>query len=1030
MQRINTERDFQSYILRQLEKGAGYRIRNAKEHYNRVFAMDVDMLFEFLEATQPQELEKLTKIHKHETRQVITASIDRFVTNKPGSLISALKNGIDISGVHLRLMYARPASTLNPELSQKYDANIFSVMEEVEASDNERIDIVIFCNGLAIAAIELKTQFSGQNYTHAISQYKTDRSNETCLFHQRGGTLVNFAMDTTEVHMTTRLAGDATHFLPFNQGNGEGTEAGAGNPLPEEGKFSVAYMWEDILTKDTLIDLISNFIYIDRHEETNEKTGKKTVKEHQIFPRYHQLDAVRKIVSDVREHGTERNYLIQHSAGSGKTKTISWLAHRLASTHDDTDTVVYTNVVIVTDRVVVDRQLQDAIRALDYKEGLIKVMDDKCTSADLRKALESNTKIIATTIQKFPHILGEIKDLAHKRFAVIIDEAHSSTSGKNMAAVTSALGGGASKVKQARKQAREIIANNTDGQTVLAMLDRLEITQEGEYIDLETGETYIDPTDYVLTEHMRGQGKQSNVSIFAFTATPKPTTLELFGHKNTHGQAAAFHLYSMKQAIEEGFILDVLANYTTYQTYFELNKTIESDPRCNTLAAQRQIARFVELHDTNIAQRIEIIVEHFRLNVLGSLGGKEKAMVVTASREAAVKYKQEFEKYIARKGYTNLHALVAFSGKVNIDGTEYTEVGMNGFREEQLPAHFDSDEYQVLLVANKYQTGFDQPKLCAMYVAKKLAGVNAVQTLSRLNRAYGENKRVFVLDFVNTYEEMQEAFAPFYTTTLLSNTVTPEGIYDLMVEIDGYSILDQDDVEKVARLLEVENAGRGNAKIVRAVERCVRYIEHFDDTERLEVIQKLRSFVRYYEFLLQATTFEDVAIHKKYLFITLVLAYVKNNRIKPTLLLEGKIEARDFRQDKQSENKGKNLKSKPVVKLPSVESVLPPDKEKLLSEIIAEINSRHGIEGDNAAQAAIILQLFELMKSQGGLVASAQNNTEEDFAFTYYDKVDDVLVDGLENGQEFLGALLNDEESKRRIFDFLMPDIYRYLRGE
>lgn len=497
-----------------------------------------------------------------------------------------------------------------------------------------------------------------------------------------------FAMDTQNVMMTTKLNGEKTFFLPFNKGNGVGVHTGAGNP-PLQDEDQVSYMWKEVLTKDSILELIKKFIFIERKEvEEGEKTK---IKETVIFPRYHQLDLIRKILADVAVNKTRLNYLIQHSAGSGKTNSIAWLAHRLVSLHDEADEVIYDTIIIVTDRVVVDRQLQKAVTSLDHARGLIRTMDKNCSSRDLKDALEGNTKIVATTIQKFPYIVSELKNLKDKRFAVIIDEAHSSTSGRNMQAVTRALG--------------------SDGADV-------------------------EDFDDVILDELRKTGKQENVSMFAFTATPKPTTLRMFGRLNPDGHYEAFHLYSMKQAIEEGFILDVLQNYTTYKTYYQINKEIEDDPELKTMAAKRQIARFVELHETNITQRVEIIIEHFKNHVMAGLGGEAKAMVVTASRQAAVKYRQAFEDYVAKKGYDDIHALVAFSGKVQLDGDEkvYTEVGMNQMSEDSVPGAFDSREYNVMIVANKYQTGFDQKKLSAMYVMKRLKGVNAVQTLSRLNR--------------------------------------------------------------------------------------------------------------------------------------------------------------------------------------------------------------------------------------------------------------------------------------------------------
>lgn len=757
MNNILSEKEYQHFIMDRLSQDNGYIVRKATS-YDRLFAMDRELLFQFLNDTQPDEVAALRKIYKADLEDTLVSFINSEVTKARGSLLDVLKHGIEISNMKLELMYTKPATTFNRELLARYEKNIFSVMEEVWASDDERVDLVIFLNGIAIMSFELKCNAAGQSYQDAIYQYRVDRDPKTRLFWFKAGCLVNFAMDLEQVYMTTKLAGNATFFLPFNMGNGEGVNAGAGNPTFKD-KYSVSYMWEDILKKDTVLDLISKFIFIETKESKDELTGKTKKSENIIFPRYHQLDVIRKLLADVRENGSTQNYLIQHSAGSGKTNSIAWLAHRLTSLHDADNKIIFDNVVIVTDRVVVDRQLQKAIMGMEHKAGLIRVMDDKCNSADLAIALNGNTKIIATTIQKFPYIVDSVAGLKGKRFAVIIDEAHSSTAGKDMAAVTMSLGSG----------------------------------------DQEIGDV-----EDMITDEIRRNGKQANVSMFAFTATPKPTTIQLFGRLNTKGQREAFHIYSMKQAIEEGFILDVLQNYTTYDTFYQLNKEIEEDPRCKTADAKRQIARFVELHETNIAQRVEVIVEHFRTTVMPELGGMAKAMVITASRQGAVKYRQAFENYTQKKGYTDIKALVAFSGKVKLpdDDTEYSEASMNGFPEDRLTKEFDKDDYQVLLVANKYQTGFDQPKLCAMYVLKKLKGVSAVQTLSRLNRICPPfEKKTFVLDFVNTYDDIKAAFAPYYTTTLLSTSVTPTAIYDLEAQIDAYTVLDPDDIEKANELL-------------------------------------------------------------------------------------------------------------------------------------------------------------------------------------------------------------------------------------
>ena len=708
-----------------------------------------------------------------------------------------------------------------------------------------------------------------------------------------------------------------------------------------------------------------------------------------IFPRYHQLDVIRKVLADVSDNRTARNYLIQHSAGSGKTNSIAWLAHRLTSLHDADNKIIFDNVVIVTDRVVVDRQLQKAIMGMEHKTGLIRVMDDKCNSADLAIALKGNTKIVVTTIQKFPYIVDSVSGLKKKNFAVIIDEAHSSTTGKDMAAVTQLLG---------------------------------------------VGDQEIGDVEDIITDEIRRSGKQANVSMFAFTATPKPTTIQHFGHINTKGHRGAFHVYSMKQAIEEGFILDVLQNYTTYDTFYQINKEIEEDPRCKTADAKRQIARFVELHETNIAQRVEVIVEHFRTTVLTELGGMAKAMVVTASRQGAVKYRQAFEDYTKKKGYNDIKALVAFSGKVTLpdDKAEYTEVSMNDFQEDRLTKEFDKDDYQVLLVANKYQTGFDQPKLCAMYVLKKLKGVSAVQTLSRLNRICPPfEKKTFVLDFVNSYEEIKNAFAPYFTTTLLSNSVTPMAIYDLEASIDAYVILDPDDIEKANELLYKKNiSSRDKQKLIFYFKRSKNRIEAYELIKQQEIVAMMRHFVRFYEFMLQVSCFEDVELHKKYNYITYLLAYINIKHPGGGFNLDGKIKATNFVQKKAEEHTRPNLVAKPVMKLPTAERFgLTEEKEERLSQIIAEINSRTGKAYDNDIAVKAMLQIRDILLKSEKLKTSAKNNTVKDFEYSYFDDIDDALIESLSQNQDFFSLLLSNDEIKRQVLGIFTEEIYKSLRS-
>ena len=990
MNNILSELEYENYIIERLVQDNGYIERNHK-CFDARFAVDRELLMRFLMQTQPDEMATLTKIYKDKLVETLVNYINSEATKDKGSLLSILKHGIELSNIKLTLFYPRPATSINKQAVISYQKNIFSVMKEVWASENERIDLVIFINGLAIVAFELKCNMAGQSYADAINQYRLERNPQTRLFRFKAGCLVDFAMDLNEVYMTTRLNKEATFFLPFNMGNGEGIDTGKGNPVYQD-KYSVSYMWEDILTKDTISELVFKFIFIDRKEETDELTGKKKIKENIIFPRYHQLDVVRKLLKNVQENGTSQNYLIQHSAGSGKTNSIAWLAHRLASLHNEENEVIFDNIVIVTDRVVVDRQLQSAILGMEHKTGLIRVMGERSTSADLAAALKGNTKIIATTIQKFPYIVDTVKGLKDKKFAVIIDEAHSSTAGKDMAAITMTLGNG-------------------------------EVQIDRESVDAED----------IISDEIARNGKQANVSMFAFTATPKPTTIQLFGTVNDKGMREPFHTYSMKQAIEEGFILDVLQNFMEYKTFYQINKEVEEDPRCKTSEAKRQIARFVELHETNIAQRIEVIVEHFRTTVMSELGGKAKAMVITKSRESAVKYHQAFEDYIAKKGYSEIKSLVAFSGKVKLDDKEYTESGINGFAEDRLPREFDKDDYKVLLVANKYQTGFDQAKLCAMYVLKKLNKVNAVQTLSRLNRICPPfDKKTFILDFVNTYEEIEKAFKPYYTTTLLANSVTPSAIYELEAKLDGYYILDPTDIERAIELLY---SGDTHAKTKQQINfylgRAKKRLEEYDILKQLEIVAVMRHFVRFYQFLIQVSCFEDVELHKKNVFVDYLLSYIDIRMPGRGYDLDGKIKASNFVQKKGETHTHEKMTANPIVRLPMADDiVLPEDKQERLSVIIDEINSKNGKSYDNDVAIKAMLQIRDLLLKSEKLRASAKNNTQKDFEFSYFDDIDDALIEGLSQNQDFFSLLLNDEDLKRQVLGIFTSEIYKSLRGE
>lgn len=979
-----TERyDFQQWILQDLVQNNQY-IQRPQSAYDSRLAMDVDVLWEFLIATQEETMETLLK---KMDKQTIVNLINREIIK--GGFLFALKSGVFIENKKIDLMYSKPATSFNEKTNQHYLENRFTVMEEVNYKNDERIDLVIFLNGLAIFAIELKFNANGQSVEDGIRQLKKRDANNR-LFKFNAGILVAFAMDTREIYITTQLKGQDTYFLPFNMGKGDGVEQGAGNPCNQDGPDTL-YFWHDILTKDSVIQLIDRFIFLKVGRERNDKTL--------IFPRYQQRRAVNRVLEDMRVNHTENNYLIQHSAGSGKTNTIAWLAHSLVSLHDHNNKNVIDTVLIVTDRIVVDRQLQDAVRAIQHQSGVIKVMDDKSTSSDLADALAGNTKIIATTIHKFSQIYKSewmnAGATANKKFAVLIDEAHSSTTGSYMSAVSQVL-------------------TETDSEN--GTIDEVQEVSVADVIGQEIART----------------GKQDNVSVIAFTATPKATTLQLFGHTLSDGSKGPFDLYSMKQAIEEGFILDVLNNYTTYKTYYRLNKAVEEDPALKTGVAKRKIAKFVELSDENITQKVDIIMEHFiSHDIMAELGGQGKAMIITSGREAAVKYQQAFTKYFKKYHITSIGTLIAFSGKVQLEGVEYSETSINGFSENQLKQQFDTDEYQVLIVANKYQTGFDQPKLVAMYVDKKLRDVAAVQTLSRLNRIVnGYNKKTFILDFKNTYEDISAAFAPYYKQTILSETIAPSDVFDLVIKIDEYGILDDAVVHEYNQFLYKEKrSSREKQKMVALLNQGYKRVQQYDDKEQLEIKRVCRGFLRMYTFLIQATAYQNEELHERYNYLQSLVKMIDVRLGGNDFTIADKIVV-DYMKHKQTGiYTVADLEGEYAVKLnkPQI-SPISEDQEKKLSEIIEEINEQLDLNIDPYIGVSGAVSIRELMKKNETLKRSAKVNSREDFEFSFEDEIDNVLTEGYTQNQDFFGVLLNNPQFKKRIAKLFIEDVYRSLK--
>lgn len=999
---LREKEDYQQLIIERLVQDNDYRER-PNTAYRTGLAMDTEILLEFLDDTQKNTMDQLRRMYKDRTDETVINTINNEINKESRGLIDVIKNGVEFdNGVTLKLMFRKPDSTINTDAVENYKKNIFTVMQEVSHKADERVDLVIFLNGIAIFAVELKCNTSGQTFDDAIKQYKNERDPNTRLFKARVGVLAAFAMDLQEVYFTTELKKRDTFFNPFNIG----VDEGKGNPINEETGIRVSYMWEKIWKKDQILFLLERFVYIKKKKRRDADTGREIKSKELIFPRFHQLRAVERVMNDVIVNHTSCNYLIEHSAGSGKTETISWLAHILATVHDKDNKNVFDTILVITDRIVVDRQLQEAILGIQHKSGQVKVMDDRCDSEDLAIALSGNTKIIVTTIHKFYYILNNnlLQNLENKKFAILIDEAHSSTEGTYMRSVTNVLG-------------------------------TVEVPSTEDADEEEDQKTEED----MMLEEIRKSGKQPNVSMIAFTATPKPETIQLFGTLNAQGRKESFDLYSMKQAIEEKYILNVLDNYVTWKTYCHINKAIQDDPELQSITAKRKMARFIDLHDTNIAQKAEIIIEHFRANVAGCLDGKAKAMVITSSRPAAVKYRQAFDDYIRAKGYTGIKALVAFSGKVRLskDGEEYDEKKMNdGIDPDELRYEFDRSCYQVLIVADKYQTGFDQPKLVAMYVDKRLRKVAAVQTLSRLNRICPPyDKTTFILDFKNSYDDIREAFKPYYKETILFETITPSDIRDMDRVIEEYDFLDYDDVTEFNSYLYQETrSSRDKQRMWLLLDKALKNITRHPEKEQMKIKKDIKSFLKGYCFLIQATAYENTELHKRYNFLSYLVKELNPGEGGNNFDIADKITVSDFRQKKMEEHKEEEIEAKPDVKIkkPKPASVEEQQK-KLLSQIIDEVNALYDkdYEPDFTTKAA--MQIRDLLLKNDAikerLKKSAKSNSIDEFRFTYDDCVQDALVEGFDQNTDFYTLLLNNEEVRAKFAMVFMTEVYRILRG-
>ena len=991
------EKNFEEAIENYLITEGGYE-KGVPEHLNRATALDEDTFLRFIQTTQPREWEKHCKNYPTNPEQALLKRFQDEVSAT--NILQVLRHGFKDRGVKFYPCFFKPETTLNPETVERYNQNILHCTRQMKFSllDERSIDIVLLLNGIPVVSMELKNQFTGQDVSNAISQYKFDRATKDKMFEFKQRVLVHFAVDLYDVFMTTRLQGASTYFLPFNQGsNGAGEVGGKGNPQTED-DYMTSYLWKRVLTKDSLMEILHKYMHL-KVEDIKDKDGKITgKKETMIFPRYHQLDVVTKLLADVKENGSGKNYLIQHSAGSGKSNSIAWLAHRLQSLHDKNDEVIFNSVIVVTDRKILDSQLQDTIYQFDHIDGVVRPITKGSDS--LKTALNDGAKIIITTLQKFPYIYQDVQSTG-KKYAVIVDEAHSSQSGTAAKKLKVALG---------------------DTEEVLEQYAREEAEEENQREDYEDN----------LVKELSSHGMHDNISFFAFTATPKNKTLQLFGEKQENGTYRPFHIYSMRQAIEEGFILDVLQNYTTYKQYYQIAKKIEGDPEYDKAKGARAVSKFQSLHPHNIAQKTAIMIEHFREVTKNKIDGRAKAMVVTPSRLHAVRYLFEFRRYIQEHNYHDLDVLVAFSGSLEDNGQEWTEEKINRtkdgevIKETQLKKYFH-DEFDMLIVAEKYQTGFDEPLLHTMFVDKKLNSVKAVQTLSRLNRTMRGKEDTFVLDFANTQEEIQRAFQPFYEATVLEGETDPNLIYTLKRQLDDFHVYQEREVDEFAKKFYQKTMPTLSV-LSPILKPAVERYEALEDKQKDEFKSLIHGFNRTYSFITQICRMFDKDMQKLYVFTKYLTKLLpKNNsekvNLNDALLLEY------YKLQKTAEGN---------ITLEKTEGVVPPisgaagsggkEKEKgTLSEILDKFNKKFGT--NFTEQDKVLAQLKADMMKNEQMANSAKSGDKTAFRTLYDKQFNDIAINRYEENDNFFKGLFENADKLKFIKELLLADVYNELRN-
>lgn len=1008
MNKMHTEAAFESAIETHL-LAHGYEAI-PKTAYDPATALFPEIVISFIQKTQPKEWDKLQTLHGDNTPAIVLADLVKWLDTY--GTLAVLRNGFKCYGRTLRVAYFKAAHGLNPELAARYAANRVGITRQLRYSTRttHTLDTALSINGLPLVTLELKNPLTGSTAEDAITQYRRDRDHREPLFEFKRRALVHFAVDTEQVFMTTRLAGSATDFLPFNRGH----DGGAGNPPDPRGRnCRTAYLWEDVLQRDSLLELFGRFLHLQTDERRTED-GRKLKKETLIFPRYHQWQAVRQLEATARVEGPGHNYLIEHSAGSGKSNTIAWLAHRLASLHDEQDAKVFDSVIVITDRRVLDRQLQDAIYQFEHRQGVVQKIDED--SRQLAEALTNSTPIIISTLQKFPFVSRQLLKMAEergetgdgvlptRRCAVIIDEAHSSQSGETATDLKEVLGGTALREEAARYAIEEGVE------------------------ELEG-----------LFRSMAKRGRQANLSFFAFTATPKHKTLAVFGRAADGQPGQPFHRYTMRQAIEEGFIMDVLKHYTTYTAYYKLVKACEEDPNVPRKQAARALARFMRLHPYNIAQKTEVMVEHFNTVTRHKIGGKAKAMVVTGSRLEAVRYKQAFDRCIRDKGYHWIKTLVAFSGVVEDDeipGQTYTEPGMNdGIRETELPEKFDSPDYQVLLVAEKYQTGFDQPLLHTLFVDKRLDGIQAVQTLSRLNRTHPLKEDTFVLDFVNDREQIREAFKQYYEGAEMGEEVAPARLYEIKTELDASGVYLQEEVERFVAIYFKPKQRQSpsdhqamNAALDPAADRFAAWLE--EDEEEAELWRgKVSAFRNLYAFLSQVIPYQDSDLERLYTYLRHLSPKLKKRRGLLRYDLDDDVRLEYYRLQKISEGSIplRDGKAKPLDGPQETGTGMVHEDPVLLSKLIDLINERFGTEFTEADQL-FFDQIVEAAMADESLREAAAVNPEDKFGLVFANLLETLFIERMEQNEDIFARFMNEKQFQSMVAEWISKQVYERFR--